>query len=152
LVQIKGDTVNKRLYVCKEVMYAREVVNSDIADAIKRNHMENEVWIFDCAEQKSIAELKRLGIRNAKPCTKGKDSVMYGISCIKEYKIIVHPSCANTIMELQSYMWKQDANGKEMNEPIKEYDHILDAIRYGLQPFHKDKAKVHVYSSHGLGF
>ena len=104
--------------------------------------MENEVWIFDCAEQKSIAELKRLGIRYAKPCQKGKDSVMFGINTIKEYNIIVHPDCMNTIMELQSYMWKQDNNGKEMNEPIKEYDHILDAIRYAIQPFHKDKAKA----------
>jgi phage terminase large subunit len=151
LIQIKVDTVNKQLYVCKEIMYAREVVNSDIADAIKRNHMENEVWIFDCAEMKSIAELKRLGIRNAKPCAKGKDSVMYGISCIKEYKIIVHPDCVNTINELQSYMWKQDGNGKEMNEVIKDYDHILDAIRYAIQPFHKDKAKAKAISTFGLG-
>lgn len=150
LIQIKVDTVNKRIYVCDEVMYAREVVNSDIADAIKAHNMQNEHWIFDCAEQKSIAELKRLGIRNAKPCAKGKDSVMFGINSIKEYSIIVHPNCVNTIMELQSYMWKQDANGNEMNEPIKEYDHIMDAMRYAVQPFHKDKPKAKAYSSHGL--
>lgn len=151
LIQIKVDTVNKRIYVCDEVMYAREVVNSDIADAIKAHNMQNEHWIFDCAEQKSIAELKRLGIRNAKPCSKGKDSVMFGINSIKEYNIIVHPNCVNTIMELQSYMWKQDANGNEMNEPIKDHDHIMDALRYSILPFHKDKAKAKLFDSKGLG-
>lgn len=151
LIQIKVDTVNKRIYVCDEVMYAREVVNSDIADAIKAHNMQNEHWIFDCAEQKSIAELKRLGIRNAKPCAKGKDSVMFGINSIKEYSIIVHPNCVNTIMELQSYMWKQDANGNEMNEPIKECDHIMDAMRYAVQPFHKDKPKAKVLDIRGYG-
>lgn len=141
LVQIKVDTVKKKLYVCKEVMYAREVVNSDIAQAIKKNGMENEMWVFDCAEPKSIAELKRLGIKNVKPCAKGKDSVMNGISTLKEYQIVVHPDCVNTITELQNYMWKQDTDGKELNEPIKEYDHILDAIRYAIQPIHKPIAK-----------
>ena len=144
LVMIKVDTVNKRLYICDEIMYAREVVNSDIADAIKNHNMTNEVWIFDSAEQKSIAELKRLGIRNAKPCSKGKDSVMFGINTLQEYNIIVHPNCQNVITELQSYMWKQDANGNELNEPIKEFDHMMDAIRYAIQPFHKDKPKAKV--------
>ena len=123
-------------------MYAREVVNSDIADAIKRHNMQNEKWIFDCAEQKSIAELKRLGIKHAMPCAKGKDSVMFGINTIKEYKVIVHPDCMNTIMELQSYMWKQDANGKDLNVPLPENDHILDAIRYAIQAVNKPKAKA----------
>ena len=142
LIQIKVDTVNKRLYVCKEVMYAREVVNSDIADAIKNNNMANEHWIFDCAEQKSIAELKRLGIRNAKPCTKGKDSVMFGINTIQEYSIIVHSSCQNMIMELQSYMWRQDANGVQLNEPIKEHDHLCDAMRYAIQYVQKGQTQI----------
>lgn len=142
LVQIKVDTNNKRLYICKEVMYAREVVNPDIAQAIKNNNMQNEHWIFDCAEQKSIAELKRLGIRNAKPCAKGKDSVMFGINTLKDYTIIVHPECQNVINELQSYMWKQDANGIQLNEPIKEYDHMMDAIRYAIQHVQKGQTQV----------
>ena len=142
LIQIKVDTVNKRLYICKEVMYAREVVNSDIADAIKINNMQNEHWIFDCAEQKSIQELKRLGIRNAKPCAKGKDSVMFGINTLKEYNIIVHPSCQNVIVELQSYMWKMDANGIQLNEVIKEHDHMMDAMRYAIQYVMKGQTQV----------
>lgn len=149
LVQVKIDEVNKVLYICDEIMYAREVVNADIADAIKRYNLQNETWIFDCAEPKSIEELKRLGIKKAKGCSKGKDSVMFNINRIKEYKIVVHPNCVNTQIELQNYMWKQDANGKELNQPIKDYDHLMDAIAYAIQILDKQKAKV--YSGFGLG-
>lgn len=148
LVQIKVDEVNKILYICNEVMYAREVVNSDIANVIKNCHLDNEIWIFDCAEPKSIEELRRLGIKKARGCSKGKDSVMYNINNIKEYKIVVHPSCVNAIIELENYMWQVDSTGKEINKPIKDYDHLMDAIAYGLQTITKNKAKV--FSGRGL--
>lgn len=148
LVQIKVDEVNKILYICNEVMYAREVVNSDIANAIKNCHLDNEIWVFDCAEPKSIEELRRLGIKKARGCSKGKDSVMYNINNIKEYKIVVHPSCVNAIIELENYMWQVDSTGKEINKPIKDYDHLMDAIAYGLQTITKNKAKV--FSGRGL--
>lgn len=148
LVQIKVDEVNKILYICNEVMYAREVVNSDIANAIKNCNLDNEIWVFDCAEPKSIEELRRLGIKKARGCSKGKDSVMYNINNIKEYKIVVHPSCVNAIIELENYMWQVDSTGKEINKPIKDYDHLMDAIAYGLQTITKNKAKV--FSGRGL--
>ena len=148
LVQIKVDEVNKILYICNEVMYAREVVNSDIANAIKNCQLDNEIWVFDCAEPKSIEELRRLGIKKARGCSKGKDSVMYNINNIKEYKIVVHPSCVNAIIELENYMWQVDSTGKEINKPIKDYDHLMDAIAYGLQTITKNKAKV--FSGRGL--
>lgn len=148
LVQIKVDEVNKILYICNEVMYAREVVNSDIANAITNCHLENEIWVFDCAEPKSIEELRRLGIKKARGCSKGKDSVMYNINNIKGYKIVVHPSCVNAIIELENYMWQVDSTGKEINKPIKDYDHLMDAIAYGLQTITKNKAKV--FSGRGL--
>jgi len=37
----------------------------------------------------------------------------------------VEPTCINTINEFESYAWKP-----EKDEPVKENDHILDAIRY----------------------
>ena len=73
---------------------------------------------------------------------------MYNINNIKEYKIVVHPSCVNAIIELENYMWQVDSTGKEINKPIKDYDHLMDAIAYGLQTITKNKAKV--FSGRGL--
>jgi len=30
------------------------------------------------------------------------------------------------------YKWKEDANGNQLDEPIKEFDHGMDGIRYAL--------------------
>ena len=36
----------------------------------------------------------------------------------------------NVRKELGAYEWKVDRNGKTTNEPIDEFNHALDAIRY----------------------
>jgi phage terminase large subunit len=36
--------------------------------------------------------------------------------------------------ELENYSWKKDKNTNEyINEPIDEFNHYLDALRYSLQ-------------------
>lgn len=44
----------------------------------------------------------------------------------------VSRKCKNLISEFQSYLWdpKPDRQGKE--RPIKEHDHVLDSLRYGI--------------------
>lgn len=67
---------------------------------------------------------------------KAKSYVKAGIDFIKKFEIIIHPRCVETIKEFNTYSWKvdQDANGKEiiLDELIDEYNHTIDAIRYGL--------------------
>ena len=66
------------------------------------------------------------------PSVKGKDSVINGITKLQEYKIIVHPTCKNTISELSSYCWKKDKNDNGLNEPEDKNNHIMDALRYAF--------------------
>ena len=87
----------------------------------------------DCAEPKSNEELRRCGISRVTPSVKGRDSILYGIAVIQDYHIIVHPSCTNTIMELSSYCWGQDKLGKTINKPVDENNHLMDALRYGME-------------------
>jgi phage terminase large subunit len=50
----------------------------------------------------------------------------------------VHPSCINTIEELQNYSWKKDKQTNEyINEPIDSFNHLLDALRYAIQSLKK---------------
>ena len=88
----------------------------------------------DSAEQKSIDEIKRLGISRIKPCVKGKGSVLQGIQKLQQYELIVHPSCENVIEELENYAWKKDKQTNEyINEPAEGFDHYMDSLRYSLQ-------------------
>ena len=90
--------------------------------------------IADSAEPKSIEEIKRLGISRIRPSLKGKDSIIHGIQKLQQYQIIVDPNCEGVITELENYSWKKDKQtGEYTNEPLDEFNHFLDALRYSLQ-------------------
>lgn len=121
---------DKILYIFKE-WYSSNVTNDDIARALKDLGLHREKIFCDSAEPKSIAELRKLNI-NAVACSKGADSVRFGIQKIQNYKIIIHPDCEEFYHEITNYVWKKDRNGKITNEPEHEFSHGQDALRYAL--------------------
>lgn len=124
--------ITKELFIYDE-HYEVKMLNSDIADMIKRKGFAKERIRADCAEPKSNDDLRRLGISRILPSVKGKDSIINGISKIQEYKIYVKPSCKNTIMELGSYCWKKDkVTEAGLNEPEDKDNHLMDALRYAF--------------------
>ena len=58
---------------------------------------------------------------------------------MQDYTIIVHPRCTNTIIELSNYTYAVDKDGKTTNEPIDEYNHLMDAFRYATEDLTKSK-------------
>ena len=51
---------------------------------------------------------------------------------IKRSEFFVHADSKNLLNELQMYSWKTDKNGNNLDEPIDDANHCLDAIRYVL--------------------
>jgi phage terminase large subunit len=116
----------------KEHIYETGMTNPDIAKRLNViGHDRHEVIVADSAEPKSIEEIKRAGwyIKGAE---KGKDSVNQGIDAIKRYNVYIDPSSKNLIEEFSSYTWKKDKNGNPLNKPVDDYNHGIDAGRYGL--------------------
>lgn len=127
------DTTANRLYIFDE-WGAKGKTNDEIAQVIINKGYSKSIIIADSAEQKSIEEIKRLGVDRVKPSEKGKGSILAGIQKLQACNIIVNPSCVQTIEELQNYSWKKDKNsGEYTNTPIDDYNHFLDALRYSLQ-------------------
>lgn len=123
----------RRLYVVQE-WGGPGYLNDQIAQHIKELGYAKSTIIADCAEQKSIEEIKRLGIPRIKPCVKGQGSILQGIQKLQQYEIIVHPSCSSLLEELENYSWKKDKQTNEyINEPIDSWNHYLDALRYAIQ-------------------
>ena len=123
----------RRIYIFKE-WGGTGYLNNAIADQIKEMGFAKSIICADSAEQKSIDEIKRLGISRIKPCVKGKGSVLQGIQKLQQYELIVHPSCENVIEELENYAWKKDKQTNEyINEPAQGFDHYMDSLRYSLQ-------------------
>ena len=126
------DPEHKRLYIFKEWGETNKT-NDELAKIITSLGFSKSHIIADCAEQKSIEELKRAGITRIKACSKGKDSIMHGIQKLQQYEIIVHPDCTGVITELENYSWTKTKDGDYINKPIDSFNHYLDALRYSIQ-------------------
>ena len=122
-----------RIYVFQE-WYEDGQLNDAIGRKIIELGFKKSDIIADSAEQKSIEEIKRMGILRIAPCAKGPDSVIHGIAQVQEYELVVHPRCIRTIEELQNYSWQKDkATNEYINKPVDKFNHCLDALRYSLQ-------------------
>ena len=133
LVEGFVDDVNKYIYITRE-LYEKGLLNNQIADRIIYMGLNKDSIIADAAEQKSIAEIKRLNIPRIVPAEKGPGSVLQGIQKLQQYTIIVDPTCTNLLIELETYAWKKDkSTGEYINEPIDAYNHLMDALRYAMQ-------------------
>lgn len=124
---------HRRLYVWDE-MYKKGMSNTAIHQEVSRMGYAKEQITADCAEPKSIDQLKGLGLTRIRGAKKGKDSVNNGIQWIQDLEIIVHPRCVNFLTEISQYQWKKDKFGKSLNEPDGD-DHLMDAMRYALERF-----------------
>ncbi|PTJ03656.1 PBSX family phage terminase large subunit [Staphylococcus simulans] len=130
------DLENREIYIFDE-MYKKALLNDEIAKNIADMGYSKELIVADSAEPKSIADLRRHGLRKVVKADKGKDSIMHGIQYIQQFTIFVHPKCTNAINELSNYVWAKDKNDEPMNRPIDEYNHFLDALRYSLERIRK---------------
>ena len=128
------DVKAKKLWVFDE-MYEKALSNKDIYNNIVNMGFVKEQIIADCAEPKSIDELKYYGIRRIQGAKKGKDSINNGIQWIQELEIIVHPRCVNFLTEISNYQWDSDKFGNKVNKPIDCFNHLMDAMRYALEKY-----------------
>ena len=127
------DETNKRIYVFKE-WGATNKTNDELAAIISSLGFSKSVIVADSAEQKSIEEIKRLGVTRIKPCVKGPDSIIHGIQRLQQYEIIIHPSCVELLVEMDNYAWQKDKkSGEYVNKPQDSFNHYIDALRYSLQ-------------------
>lgn len=131
------NTSEKKLYVWDE-LYEKGLSNKRIFERIQEMGYSKEKITADSAEPKSIDELKGYGLR-VSPAKKGKDSILNGIQWIQDLEIIIHPRCVNFLTEIGSYTWKEDKFGRKLNEPVDDANHLMDAMRYALEKYIKNK-------------
>lgn len=125
------DKENKNLYIWDE-LYEKGLSNKKIWEHILEMGYGKERFTGDSAEPKSIDELKSMGMR-IKGAKKGRDSIKNGIQWIQDLEIIIHPRCVNFITEISNYTWDKDKFGNKLNIPIDDFNHLMDAMRYGLE-------------------
>jgi phage terminase large subunit len=128
---------------CEELLYLRNVTIPDLIYKIKDLGLNlTDDFICDSANPQAISEMSRSGI-NAKPVK--KDTILSGIDQIKRSNFFIHSNSQNLIEELNSYVWKNDKNGNNLDEPEDKNNHLIDAIRYVLQMKMMRNTGVYVY-------
>jgi phage terminase large subunit len=111
--------------ILNEICYQTGLVNTEIAKKLQKNI----IAYADSAEPKSVEEIRRTG-QLIKGVTKGLDSVNFGIQIMQSQEYLVTSQSTNLIKELRSYCWDKDRSGKQINKPIANYNHAIDAVRY----------------------
>ena len=125
----------RKIFVYDE-FYEKGLSNRAIADrVIAMGHGKDRITA-DSAEPKSIDELRGYGLRT-KGAQKGRDSVNAGIQFVQDFQIIIHPRCVNFLTEISNYTWDIDKFGKRLNKPVDDFNHLLDAMRYGCERYIK---------------
>lgn len=130
---IKVAFKDAEIYVLNE-LYVKGMDNSELmAEAPAVFSKAGDSIIADSSEPARIKEWKKNGwkIRGAK---KGKDSVSFGIDFVRRHRVIIHPTCQNFINEIQAYCYRKDKDGNTLEEPVDFNNHLMDALRYALEP------------------
>jgi len=128
---------------CEELLYLRNVTIPDFIYKIKDLGINlTDDFICDSANPQAIAEMSRNGI-NAKPVK--KDTILSGIDQIKRCNFFVHDNSKNLQEELNSYVWKTNKDGNNLDEPEDKNNHLIDPIRYLLTMKVMRNTGVYVY-------
>lgn len=135
------DTTNKEIWVFCEI-YKPNTTNQIFYNLIENFGFTHERTVADCADPKSIQELRLLGLTNIKPSRKGKDSVNFGIQTVRGFMIHVAPTCKHFIEEISNYRWETNSRGERTGKPEHKYSHLMDAFRYSVT----DAARPPVFS------
>ena len=132
LMLIKKDR-DMRYWVDEE-WYKTGQTDAQVADYTAALRL-NEVYP-DPESASGRLEMVQRGI-NVRDVIKNKDSVRNGINVVRELfkanRLFINERCVNLIWEFETYSYpdkKPDRNEEE--NPIKENDHALDALRYAL--------------------
>ena len=130
------------IYITKEI-YVFEKDTSEIIQLAKEEDIprNKQMWC-DSAEPDRIKMWNKGGYTRARGVDKGgsQGSVKAQIDFLKQRKIYVHPSCVNTIKELQQWKWKKDEKtGEYLDEPVAFQDDAMAALRYVGEGWRKQK-------------
>jgi PBSX family phage terminase large subunit len=139
-------------YIYDEV-YQSRLTSQQAVDTIKRR-MNDDYFtgiVGDSAAAQEIANYAEYGL-DVQPFKKTGDSIRTGIRLIQDRlkvqdnnrpKLFVSNNCTNLIWEFETYRYdERKENKNEPEEPIKENDHALDALRYMFLEFSEPQTYV----------
>ena len=145
LVDIYIDERGRKVYL-QQLVYQTGMTNPEIAAAMRSLGVSRSVDIYaDAAEPKSIEEIHRAGF-NIKPAYKRDLNTQ--IQYLQQFDLYITKDSLDLIKERRNYTWRVDKNGKNLNEPIDLWNHLMDAMRYGIYTPLMGRPHLHTKGAH----
>ena len=133
--------IKDKCYYVTEKLYHSEITTPQIIELMQGFRISKNDFIYaDAAEPDRIREIFIKGYM-IKPADK---SVTAGIDAVKglHARIFTRPENTNFNREMVKYKYKKDINGIIREEPVKEFDHAMDALRYAIFTHNKHTGEV----------
>lgn len=139
---LTGGWKDGEIYICNEI-YVNELDTDEIIQIADKEQLEKRLTMYcDSAEPDRIKMWKKKGYK-AVPVTKNPGSVKAQIDYLKQTPIHIHPSCPNTIKEVQQWKWKKDPKTNlYLDEPVEFFDDAMAALRYFIEPNRRGQGKA----------
>lgn len=132
------------LYLCQE-LYVFGKDTDEIIQLAEGRFQKRLTMYCDSAEPDRIRMWKKAGYR-AVPVRKEPGSVHAQIDHLKQHKIHIHPSCVNTIKEIQQWKWRRDEkSGQYLDEPVNFFDDAMAMLRYSIEQERRGKVKIKTF-------
>lgn len=117
------------LYI-DEKCYEVGMLTKDIIKKFKELKAHRNLKIIcESADPRLVAEIQQGGIP-VFPVRKYGGSIEAGIDFMKGCKLYVTNRSLNVKKELDNYTYQQTSDGKWLNQPVDDWNHALDSIRY----------------------
>ena len=132
------------LYLCKE-LYVFEKDTAEIIELANAKGFKKHYTMWcDSAEPDRIKMWSVAGYK-ARPVKKEPNSVHAQIDFLKQHRIHIHPSCINTIKEIQQWKWRKDEkSGEYLDEPVPFQDDAMAMLRYSIEQERRPRPKLNM--------
>jgi hypothetical protein len=123
------DERTKTLY-CDQLIYQTHLSAASIAKKLKGFEGFD---LFCDHDERIINDLRIAGFHFAEKAKKGAGSIASGIALLQEYTLAITKRSFGGLSESENYVYKTDASGKPSDNPIDDFNHFFDAVRYYAQ-------------------
>lgn len=132
----------------EELLYKKELTSEQIITELDKIRVDGKITyddtiLADSARPEIIEDIKKAGY-NIRGVKKGKDSILRGINFIKRHLFFITKESTNLIKETRGYKWKVDKDENVLDTPVDLNDHTLDALRYAVEKFSRNRKEVGV--------
>lgn len=120
----------------REIFYNTGNDTDELANKIKAAGAEKGPIYVDKSQPRLIEDMRIRGI-NTMPAIGGPGSIKTGIMYLQSLDIHLTADSANAWLEKKKYQWPVGSDNKPLKgaDPIDNFNHFMDAARYGLYSY-----------------